>query len=67
MEKSLAIRSMNTKGMICIQSDYKAFTIALRDTWGFSTGIYLSDEHVEKLKEMCELYLKEVKKQNATG
>ena len=64
MEKILTISSMNTKGAISIHPEYKAFSIALRDAWGFNTGIYLSDEDVKKLKELCESYLQKVEEQN---
>lgn len=64
MEKILALKSMNTKGVISIHPDYKAFSIALRDSWGFNSGIYLSDEDVKKLKELCEHYLQKVEEQN---
>lgn len=64
MEKVLSIASNNTKGAVAIHNEYKAFSIALQDCWGFRSGIYFSDEDVEKLKNLCEEYLQKVKEQN---
>ena len=64
MEKVLFIASANTKCAISIHPNYKAFSIALRDAWGFNTGIYLSDEDIKKLKDLCESYLQKAEEQN---